>query len=66
MAGQPVEVEVAVGADLEAVRRQPRDGQVAADAAALVEEQRVDDRADRPVEAVGREPVQEGERARAR
>ena len=36
---QPVEVEVAVGADLEPVARQPGDGDVAADAAVVVEQQ---------------------------
>ena len=62
---EQVVVEIAVRADLEAVRSQPRDREVAADAAALVEHQRVDDRPDRPVQPIGREPVEERERARA-
>ena len=61
---EQVEVEIPVRPDLEAVRSEPRDREVAADAAALVEHQRVHDRADRPVQAVGREPVEEGQRAR--
>ena len=62
---QPVEVEVAVGADLEPVAGQPGDGDVAADAAVGVEQQAVGHRPDRLVDVAGHQSLQEGRRARS-
>ena len=63
MPAQPGEVALQrrAGHDEEEGRlRQPRDRQVALDAAALVEHLRVDDLARRHVDVVGAEPLQEG------
>jgi hypothetical protein len=55
---EEVQIERAVRTDLEAIRGEPRDRQVAPDPAALIEQQAVDDGADRPVDAVRREVVE--------
>ena len=60
MAGQPVQVERPVGADLEhASSDKPRDSEIASDTAGLVEQQRVGHRPDRLVDVVGGHPLQE-------
>src|SRR6185436_12782029 len=60
VAGEPVEVQVAVGADLEEVAGQPGDGDIAADAAVLVQQEGVRDGADGIVDPAGGQPLQEG------
>ncbi len=60
---QPVEVGSAVGADLEAVRGEPGHGEVGADAAGLVQEQGVRDRARLLGEVVAGHPLEEGKGA---
>ena len=53
------------GDDAEALLAEPRHGHVADDAAALVEQLRVDDRTDRPVDAVAAHAVEQAERIRS-
>src|SRR5262245_30802934 len=57
-----VQAERAAGDEHVAIRGQARDGQVALDPAALVQELGVGDRADRVVEVVVGQPLQEAER----
>ena len=57
--------ERAAGDEIEAIVGEPRDRHVGFDAAALVAELRVDDRADRTIEIVDGEPLQQRERARS-
>ena len=62
---QVVEVERAVRADLEPVAAEPGDGPVAADAARLVERERVGDGADALVHLPGGQAVEQGQRTGA-
>ncbi len=59
MAREPVEVQVAVGADLEEVAGQPGNGDVTADTTVLVQQEGVRDGADGLVDLAGGQALQE-------
>ncbi len=62
MTTQPVEVLGPIGADLKTGRAESGDGEIAADAARLIEHQGVGDRSDALVDVVGSQPLQQVDR----